>query len=559
MISALGYTSLCAAVLVAAGGVLAATSAARFRSEAWLRAARWSVVALAALLTVTSAMLVVALLRSDFRYEYVAGYTERALPVGYKLAAFWAGQEGSLLLWAWLLGVMAVFAVRSMRRLEPPEQAVTLGTLAMVIGFFASLILFAADPFKMFAGAAPPDGRGLNPMLQDPGMIIHPPLLFLGYAGCTIPFAFLCGVLVSGREDNRWIAPVRRWLLVAWLFLTAGIVLGAWWAYIELGWGGYWAWDPVENASLLPWLTTTAVVHSITAQQRRGMFKVWNAVLIALSFILCIFGTYITRSGVIQSVHSFAPSLIGTFFLAFLLLTTVGSTALIVWRRKALRSEHELEGLISREGAFLLGNVLLLIMMLTTLVGTMFPLISSVFMPEPVTVQPAFYNKIVPGCAPHPRGAGSSRDAGGGDHGGDRILGGQQRVDADVRRDRQPGHVRGDRGLRALRERAPAQHGRGMDHRRVPDHRSRPPSLRRSAGPPGDHAAGDRRGRVERLLDERRVHTGRRRVGHRRAVHASASGTGPGARPEPHGDRGGGACHRLPRPHDDASPADPLL
>jgi cytochrome c-type biogenesis protein CcmF len=394
MIQLVGESSLSAAVLAGAGAILASVWSIRFRSHTALAVIRILVALIALLLTVAGAALLVALWRSDFRFEYVASYTERALPWGYKLAALWAGQQGSLLLWAWLMSVMSVAAVAGFRRLEPAEQAVAGGTLAAVVGFFAAMLLFTADPFQL-TSAAPADGRGLNPMLQDSGMIIHPPLLFLGYAGCTIPFAVLVGVLVAGRRDNRWLAEVRRWLLLSWLFLTAGIVVGAWWAYIELGWGGYWAWDPVENASLLPWLTCTALLHSIMIQQHRGMFKVWNAALIGLTFLLCIVGTYLTRSGVIQSVHSFAPSLIGTFFLAFLVVTAAATAGLIAWRRRLLRPEQPLEGLVSREGAFLLGNVLLTMMMLTTLVGTIFPILSAPFTDESVTVKPAFYNRVV--------------------------------------------------------------------------------------------------------------------------------------------------------------------
>jgi cytochrome c-type biogenesis protein CcmF len=391
----LGELSLAIAVLVAAAGVFASAVAGRWQTARWLTAARWSIVLFAALLTVASAALIVSLLKSDFRVEYVTSYTERALPFGYKLAAFWAGQAGSLLLWAWLLAALSLVAILWLGRLTVVEQAATIGTLALIGAFFAAMLLFAANPFLLIDGAAPPDGRGLNPMLQDPGMIAHPPLLFIGYAGFTIPFAVLVGVLVGNRTDNRWLAVIRRWMLFSWVFLTAGIVLGAWWAYVELGWGGYWAWDPVENASLLPWFTATALLHSMMVQQHRGMFKIWNAALVALTFLLCIFGTYLTRSGVIDSVHAFPKSLIGQFFIIALAVWTIGVTALMIWRRRALRSEHELEGLISREGAFLAGNVLLVIMMLTTLVGTIFPLISSVLAAEPVTVKPPFYNKVV--------------------------------------------------------------------------------------------------------------------------------------------------------------------
>ncbi|MHC4419836.1 MAG: heme lyase CcmF/NrfE family subunit [Planctomycetota bacterium] len=395
MISGIGNLSLCAAILVAAGAVLASVASVRFRSPRLLRGARILLALVAVMLTATTAALIAALVNSDFRFDYVASYTERALPLGYKLAALWAGQEGSLLLWAWLLAILCMIAAVSWRTLVGTEHAVAVAVMALVCGFFGVLLLFAANPFQPVAGMAPPDGRGLNPMLQDPAMIIHPPLLFLGYAGFTIPFALTIGVLVAGRKDNHWIALVRRWLLASWLFLGAGIVLGAWWAYVELGWGGYWAWDPVENASLLPWLTSTALLHSIMVQQHRGMFKRWNVSLIFLTFTLCIFGTYLTRSGVIDSVHAYAGSLLGGFFLVFLVLLALTCLGLFAWRYRALAPEHELEGLISREGAFLLGNVLLLIMMATTLTGTIFPLLSAPFAHDPITVKPPFYNRVV--------------------------------------------------------------------------------------------------------------------------------------------------------------------
>ncbi|MHC4272780.1 MAG: heme lyase CcmF/NrfE family subunit [Planctomycetota bacterium] len=395
MISGIGNLSLCAAILVAAGAVLASVASVRFRSPRLLRGARILLALVAVMLTATTAALIAALVNSDFRFDYVASYTERALPLGYKLAALWAGQEGSLLLWAWLLAILCMIAAVGWRTLVGTEHAVAVAVMALVCGFFGVLLLFAANPFQPVAGMAPPDGRGLNPMLQDPAMIIHPPLLFLGYAGFTIPFALTIGVLVAGRKDNHWIALVRRWLLASWLFLGAGIVLGAWWAYVELGWGGYWAWDPVENASLLPWLTSTALLHSIMVQQHRGMFKRWNVSLIFLTFTLCIFGTYLTRSGVIDSVHAYAGSLLGGFFLVFLVLLALTCLGLFAWRYRALAPEHELEGLISREGAFLLGNVLLLIMMATTLTGTIFPLLSAPFAHDPITVKPPFYNRVV--------------------------------------------------------------------------------------------------------------------------------------------------------------------
>ncbi len=409
MTELVGNLSLAAAVLVAAGALLSGVAAARVNLVAGLRVARVLVVALWLFLTIAAAMLLVALESSDFRFAYVASYTERSLPAGFKFAAFWAGQEGSLLLWAWLLSLLSVFAVIGWRRESSREIAFAHSALAFFGAFFAALILFAANPFELLPGGAPADGRGLNPQLQDLAMIIHPPLLFTGYAGCAIPFAMLLGVLAAGQNNDsadsrarssggrdRWLGLIRRWVLFAWMFLGAGILMGAWWAYIELGWGGYWAWDPVENASLLPWLTSTALLHSIVVQQHRGMFRMWNASLIFVTFLLCIFGTYLTRSGVIESVHAFAESLIGTFFLVFLGCCAAVGVSLIAWRRDSLKPDRALEGLVSREGAFLAGNVLLVIMMMVTLVGTIFPLLSGIFTEQGgVTVKADFYNRVV--------------------------------------------------------------------------------------------------------------------------------------------------------------------
>jgi cytochrome c-type biogenesis protein CcmF len=394
MTAHIGNFALALAILAAMGAILSSFAAVRFESGLPLRAARWLIAAFAALMTVAMAALAAAMINSDFSITYVAQYTERALPIGYKLAALWAGQEGSVLLWGWLLAVLSVIFVATRRELTGGEGAAVLATVSLVCGFFAALLLFAANPFKLNE-IVPADGQGLNPLLQDPAMIAHPPILFLGYAGFTFPFALLVGALIAGRRDNLWIAGTRRWLLASWLFLTAGILLGAQWAYIELGWGGYWAWDPVENASLLPWLTGTALLHSVMAQQHRGIFKKWNAILIALSFVLCIFGTYLTRSGIIQSVHGFGESLVGTFFLAFLAGVTLFSVILIAARGRVLHAEHELPGLVGREGAFLATNFLLVGMMIVTLLGTMFPVITRLIGDREVTVGPKFYNHVV--------------------------------------------------------------------------------------------------------------------------------------------------------------------
>jgi cytochrome c-type biogenesis protein CcmF len=394
MTQILGNIGLCLAVLSATAAVFAALAGGRFGSAYLLRLSRLLIAAVAGFLVLASIGLIMALLGSDFSIAYVASYTERALPVGYKLAAFWAGQEGSLLLWAVLLATMAVIFVFWHRIETPLEAAASLTALSLSLLFFAALMLFAANPFTPLT-QIPADGRGLNPMLQDPWMIAHPPLLFLGYAGYTIPFVMMIGALLARRRDSEWLAAMRPWAIVSWLFLSVGILMGAQWAYLELGWGGYWAWDPVENASLLPWLTGTALLHSIMVQQHRGMFKRWNVFLIAATFVLCIFGTYLTRSGVIQSVHAFEGSLVSTFFLGFLAVLVLVSFVLFLISRKVLLPEHSLEGLLGREGMFLATNVLLLGMTLLTLVGTIFPLLSRTVASQEITVGVNYYNKVV--------------------------------------------------------------------------------------------------------------------------------------------------------------------
>ena len=403
-----GNYSLAAAVLTAVGAFAASVVAGLVAWDAMLRVARWLIVAFAVILTISCWALLDLMLTDQFQVAYVASYSERALPTAYKMAAFWAGQSGSLLLWAWLLALMSAFAVVQFRRMERVGQAAMVATLAIVCGFFACLMLMAGDnianPFNVINPIPPADGRGLNPMLQDPGMIAHPPLLFIGYAGYTIPLALLMGALVSKEKDHQWIGRVRRWSLVSWLFLTAGIVWGAEWAYVELGWGGYWAWDPVENASLLPWFTGTALLHCVNMQYQHGKLKMWNAVLIASTFVLCILGTYLTRSGVVASVHSFGESPISQFFLWFLAACIVGSGGIILWRSKQLLSGRPIEGLLAKDGMFMMASVLLVVMMLITLVGTVFPLLSSVFrwlvpigstVSEPIVVKQEFYNKVV--------------------------------------------------------------------------------------------------------------------------------------------------------------------
>jgi len=329
----------------------------------------------------------------DFNIEYVAAYTSRNLPDGYIISALWAGQKGSLLFWAVVLSLFGALAQlltpRRYGALMPYVAAVT----SAVVAFFVCTMVFAANPFERMA-FTPADGRGLNPQLQNPGMMIHPPMLYLGYISITIPFAFAIAALLSRSLDTGWIHAIRKWTLVSWLFLSIGITLGMWWAYVELGWGGYWAWDPVENASLLPWLTMTAFLHSVMIQEKRGMLKRWNLGLIVGTFLLSIFGTFITRSGVIASVHSFTQSNVGYFFLAFLVVCGILSFTLLYTRWSSLKAEVQLESVVSREAAFLFNNLLFVGVAFSVLWGTLFPILSELVRGTKITVGPPFFNRV---------------------------------------------------------------------------------------------------------------------------------------------------------------------
>jgi cytochrome c-type biogenesis protein CcmF len=333
------------------------------------------------------------LIAHDFNIEYVAAYTSRNLPPYYIVSAFWAGQKGSLLFWAVVLSLFGSLA----QTLTPRRYADLLphvaGVTSAVVVFFVSVMLFSANPFERLA-FTPIDGRGLNPQLQNVGMVIHPPMLYLGYISITVPFAFAVAALLSRRLDTGWIHAIRKWTLVSWLFLSIGITLGMWWAYVELGWGGYWAWDPVENASLLPWLTMTAFLHSVMIQEKRGMLKRWNLGLIVGTFLLSIFGTFITRSGVISSVHSFTQSNVGYFFLAFLIIAGTFGFTLLYTRWPLLEPEAELDSVVSREGAFLFNNLLFVGIAFSVLWGTLFPILSELVRGHKITVGPPFFNRV---------------------------------------------------------------------------------------------------------------------------------------------------------------------
>jgi len=358
------------------------------------QSARHAVFAMCAALWVAVAALEWALFHHDFNVEYVASYTSRNLPIFYTWSALYAGQKGSLLFWASVLSLFGSLAMVLTARRHRALLPYVAGVVCTVATFFVSVMLFAqANPFHRL-GYTPLDGSGLNPQLQNPGMVFHPPMLYLGYISITIPFAFAMAALLSKRLDVDWLVAIRKWTLLSWLFLSVGICLGMWWAYVELGWGGYWAWDPVENASLLPWLTMTAFLHSVMIQEKRGMLKKWNLALIIGSWLLSIFGTFITRSGVISSVHSFTQSNVGYFFLFFLIAAAIASFTVYARRLPLLTAETRLESMVSREASFLFNNLLFVGIAFSVLWGTLFPILSELVQGTKVTVGPPFFNQV---------------------------------------------------------------------------------------------------------------------------------------------------------------------
>ena len=389
----LGQFCLWLALLTALWGAGLAFFAPLGRRPDLARTAQRTAYGVAVALFVAALALWQGLLTHDFNIDYVARYTSRNLPEAYVFAAFWAGQQGSLLFWAVVLAGFAALAQALTSRRHEALLPYVAGVTNVVVAFFVLTMLFSANPFARLP-FTPEDGNGLNPQLQNPGMTIHPPLLYLGYISITIPFAFAMAALLSRRLDTGWVQAIRKWTLLSWLFLSAGITVGMWWAYVELGWGGYWAWDPVENASLLPWLTMTAFLHSVMIQEKRGMLKRWNVGLIVASFLLSIFGTFITRSGVIASVHSFTQSNVGYFFLAFLLGAGVLAFALLYSRWPQLEPEAKLESLASREAAFLFNNLALVGIAFSVLWGTLFPIISEAVRGTKITVGPPFFNRV---------------------------------------------------------------------------------------------------------------------------------------------------------------------
>ncbi|HEX9293085.1 MAG TPA: heme lyase CcmF/NrfE family subunit [Gemmatimonadales bacterium] len=389
----LGSLSLWLAFLVGLWGAITGFVGGAQRRADLQQSARHATFALFAALAVAVISLEIAIFRHDFSVQYVASRTSRNLPTFYLWSALYSGQEGSLLFWAAVLSLFGVLTQlltsRRHRMYLPYVAAVT----CLVATFFVSVMLFAANPFQRLP-FTPLDGSGMNPQLQNPGMVFHPPMLYLGYISITIPFAFAIAALLTKKLDAEWLVAVRKWTLVSWLFLSVGLLIGMWWAYVELGWGGYWAWDPVENAALLPWLVMTAFLHSVMIQEKRGMLKKWNLALIIGAWVLSIFGTFLTRSGVISSVHSFTQSPVGYFFLAFLVVSGVASFALYATRLPLLEAEATLESMVSREAGFLFNNLLLIGIAFSVLWGTLFPILSEAVRGTKITVGPPFFNQV---------------------------------------------------------------------------------------------------------------------------------------------------------------------
>jgi len=392
--SDLGVIALILALGFAVYTLVAAVVGAARSSPQLVASARRGALVVTFFLLLASAALVISFLTHDFGVVYVADQSSRSMPWYFVAAAFYSGQEGSLLYWALMLSVFSAIFVVTSRRAPAQLVPYVIATLMAIETFFVLMLITVSSPFVRFPGQPPADGAGLNPLLRDPGMLVHPPTLLMGFMSFSLPYAFAVAAMITGRLDSEWLRSIRRWMLASWCIQTAGLLLGMWWSYHVLGWGGYWEWDPVENSALFPWLTATAFLHSTMVQERRGMLKVWNLGLVIASFALSIFGTFEVRSGLISSVHSFAYSAIGGYFLLFLCIVIVFSLGLFIFRLPRLRPEQEFDSLISREGSFLLNNFLLVGITAATLWGTLFPLISQAFGHLSEEVGAPFYNRV---------------------------------------------------------------------------------------------------------------------------------------------------------------------
>ncbi len=394
--SELGQITLVGALALAVYAIAASLVGVRARRSDLVASGQNAAYGVTLLFTAAAATLLMGFATHTYTLRYVYDHSSRDMPVDLILAAFYSGQQGSLLYWAWTLSIFTAVVLWQQRRPGPhrPLMPYVVAVLMLVEGFMALILGFVTTPFERLP-FTPPDGVGLNPLLYDEGMRIHPPLLLAGYMSWSVPFAFAIAALATGRLGNEWVKLARRYAIVAWLILGLGNLLGAWWAYRVLGWGGYWGWDPVENVAIMPWLTGTAFIHSIQIQERRGMLKAWNVALILVTFFLSIFGTFVVRSGVLASVHAFATSAIGPYFLAYLSLLVVGSLALFFWRLPRLRAESELDSLLSRESSFLLNNLLFLGIAFAIFWGTIYPLVSEAVGGGKIAVGPPYFQQVV--------------------------------------------------------------------------------------------------------------------------------------------------------------------
>jgi len=393
VIAELGYAATVVGFVLALYGAMAGVIGVRTGRADWLRTSERAAVGIWILITACMALMLYAFLTFDFSVRYVAMNTNRGTPFYYRITALWGALEGSIVLWAWMLSIYTLIVVVRYRRRQPELYPWVLSVMLGILAFFLLVMSIPAPPFERLS-PIPPDGRGLNPLLEDSGMITHPVALYLGFTGFSVPFAFAMAALIVGRTGDEWITITRRWTIVAWYFLSLGLLIGGWWSYHVLGWGGYWAWDPVENAAFMPWLTGTAFLHSVMIQERRRMLKLWNLTLIILTFGLTLFGTFLTRSGIIGSVHSFTQGSIGVFFLAFLALALLGAFSLLAWRTDHLRAQGELDSAVSRESVFLLNNLFLIAATFTVFFGTVFPLLSEAARGVKVSVGAPFFNLV---------------------------------------------------------------------------------------------------------------------------------------------------------------------
>ncbi|HEX5606416.1 MAG TPA: heme lyase CcmF/NrfE family subunit, partial [Candidatus Binatia bacterium] len=393
MTAALGHTSILLAFIAALGGIASPIVAARSGDTRYLTVARLAILAQFVLVTLAATALIYGLVTTDFSIKYVAFNTTRATPVYYRITGLWGALEGSLLLWEWVLIIFSGVVAWLYRDRHKDTLPWVIMIFCIVSAFFLGVVGFLSNPFETIS-PIPPDGRGLNPLLEDANMMTHPPLLYTGFVGLTVPYAFAMAALIVGKLDEAWIVSTRRWTITAWFFLTAGNLVGAWWSYHVLGWGGYWAWDPVENAAFMPWLPATAFLHSIQVQERRRMLKVWNLSLIIVAFSLTIFGTFLTRSGILSSIHAFSSGPVGGFFLGFLAVILLGSFGLVAYRADLLKEQPELDSMVSRESAFLLNNIVLVSALFTIFLGTIFPLISEAVAGVQVSVGAPYFNSV---------------------------------------------------------------------------------------------------------------------------------------------------------------------